>query len=147
MRGPTPFSELSGRLKMKNNAVLVNDLKVNSDVLEASGKIGIDANDNLGGVIEVGVSQTGSLVSVPIKVSGTVDEPSLRPTNEAIAGGAVGTGLLGPGVGTAVGVKIGSFFGNLFSDDEESDKPKKAAKNTRPPVEESLWGSDDLEDE
>lgn len=145
--GTTPFSELSGYLRMKNNTVLVKDLKVKSDVLEANGKIGVDANDNLAGVIEVGVTQTGSLVSVPIKVSGTVEEPNLRPTNEAIAGGAVGTGLLGPGVGTAVGVKVGTFFGNLFGDDEETVQEKPKAKNSTKHAEEPNWSNDDLEED
>lgn len=143
--GTTPFSEVSGYLKIKNKAVQVSKLKVKSKVLEAAGKVSVDADNKLAGVIEVGVSKTGSLVSVPIKISGTVDAPSLRPTNEAIAGGAVGTGLLGPGVGTAVGIKIGSFFGNLFGSDDD-EPAKKPVKKPQPAKEQAGSSQEDSGD-
>lgn len=120
--GQTPFRELSGTLVMHNGAIKLDTLSVQSDVLEASGNLRIDPQQQLRGEIEVGVTRTASLVSVPLNVAGTVNTPRLRPTNEAMAGGAVGTGLLGPGVGTAVGVKIGSFIGKLLGGDEEQGK-------------------------
>ncbi len=125
--GETPFSILSGKLKMQQGSIKIKKLQLKSDTLEADGYIKISHDNKLAGVIEVGVSKTGSLVSVPIKISGTVDSPDLRPTNEAMAGGSIGTAILGPGVGTALGIKVGTFISNLFGSDEDSkdDTPKE----------------------
>ena len=117
--GQTPFSKLSGKLAMQSGAISLSKLDIKSTTLEATGQVDIAADETLNGVIEVGVIKTGSLVSMPIKVSGSMQDPSLRPTNEALVGGAVGTGLLGPGLGTALGVKAGNFLNKLFSSDEE----------------------------
>lgn len=126
--GRTPFSELSGQMLMQRGAIRLDQLKLRSDALEASGKLRISAQQQLAGEVEVGVTRTGSLVSVPLKVAGSIEQPSLRPTDAAMAGGAVGTGLLGPGVGTAVGVKVGNFFSNLFGSDDEDAEAKPADK-------------------
>ena len=37
----------------------------------------------------------------------------VRPTEGSVVGGAVGTAILGPGVGTAVGIKVGEGLENL----------------------------------
>ena len=46
----------------------------------------------------------------PLRVSGTVAEPRLRITEEALAGAAAGTAVMGPGLGTAVGIKAGKIL-------------------------------------
>jgi hypothetical protein len=122
-------------MDMQRGNVKLDQLKLRSSVLEATGKLQINSHDQLAGVIEVGVTRTGSLVSVPLKVAGNIEEPSLRPTDSAMAGGAVGTGLLGPGVGTAVGVKVGTFISNLFGGDDDSEESKPADKVVPPPDE------------
>jgi hypothetical protein len=38
-------------------------------------------------------------------VSGSIDHPIVYPSKAAIAGAAVGTAILGPGVGTSLGIK------------------------------------------
>ena len=123
--GETPFSILSGKLKMQQGTIGIKELQLKSDVLEAEGYIKIAKDNKLTGVIEVGVTKTASLVSVPIKISGTVDAPDLRPTTEAMAGGAVGTAILGPGVGTTIGIKVGTFITDLFGSDEDNKDEKK----------------------
>lgn len=48
-----------------------------------------------------------SLATVLLEVSGTVDQPSVLPTKAAIAGAVAGTAILGPGVGTSLGIAAG----------------------------------------
>jgi len=55
------------------------------------------------------------LISIPLKVSGTSSEPQLRPTNTALLGGMVGTTILGPGIGTALGIKVGESMGKFVT--------------------------------
>jgi hypothetical protein len=45
------------------------------------------------------------LVAVPLVVTGTVNQPLVYPSKAAIAGAALGTAVLGPGVGTSLGIK------------------------------------------
>jgi len=45
----------------------------------------------------------------------TFESPLLYPTGGTVAG----TAVLGPGVGTAVGARIGQWFENLFGKKEE----------------------------
>ncbi len=42
-----------------------------------------------------------------MEVSGTVASPLVYPSKAAIAGAVAGTTLLGPGVGTSLGIKAG----------------------------------------
>jgi len=126
--GQTPFTQLSTLLSMHEGNITLKNMLLKSKSLDADGALNIDDKQALNGEIEVGVSSTGSLVSMPIKISGSLDEPALRPTDAAIVGGAVGTGLLGPGFGTAVGVKaskvidgIGSFLTQSISAIEVED--------------------------
>ena len=48
------------------------------------------------------------LTAIPLQVSGTLDKPMVFPTKTAIAGAVAGTAILGPGVGTSLGIKAGS---------------------------------------
>lgn len=131
--GQTPFEILQGRIVIKNHSMKITNLEIKSPSMEARGDVNVNPQKQLDGVIEVGVRRTATLVSIPIQVAGTLDEPSLRPTNGALVGGAVGTSILGPGLGTVVGIKVSNFFrklGNRFKnngdnvdwdDDDEED--------------------------
>jgi hypothetical protein len=83
-------------------------------VLNANGDVDISPSKQLGGKVYVEVKQGVSLVSVPLKVSGTLQAPVLFPTGMAVAGAVVGTAIL-PGVGTSLGMtaadKLDSWFG------------------------------------
>jgi len=113
--GQTPFKELSGTALINDSHIKLTKLKITSSVLEASGEISIDDEKNLDGKIDVGLRKTMSLISIPLLVSGTAETPHLRPTNAAVIGGAVGTGMLGPGIGTAIGIKVGKILNQLGS--------------------------------
>ena len=119
----TPFDELSGKVELNNRNIEITDLNLISTTLQVSGGVKIQQYNTLDGRVEVGVKKTASLTSVPLKISGTLDDPEFRPTNDAIAGATVGTVLLGPGLGTAIGVNIGKGINKLFnlfkSDDDE----------------------------
>lgn len=111
--GNTPFDRLSGRLLMQSGQSRFTGMKLRSTALEASGGVTIAADRRLSGEVNAGLKNTGGMVSVPLVVSGSMDDPVLRPTTSAMAGGAAGTVLLGPGVGTAVGVKVGEALGRM----------------------------------
>jgi hypothetical protein len=65
-------------------------------------------------MVNVEMTGTASLVSVPLDVSGTLQSPVLFPNIAALTGAAVGTGLMGPGFGTGVGVKAGEALDKFF---------------------------------
>jgi hypothetical protein len=109
----THFNELSGNLKMNGDRIRLSDLTLLSSKLKAQGNIDVEADDALYGELDVGLNGTRGLVSVPLHVRGTVSDPAIRPTSEAIAGAAAGTIVLGPGLGTALGVKAGQVTGKL----------------------------------
>ena len=66
------------------------------------------------------VTAAGTTANVPLNVSGTLDAPLLYPTGGTVAGAAVGTAILGPGFGTSVGAKIGSWTEGLFGSKDEN---------------------------
>ena len=111
--GSTPFDRLSGRLTMQSGQSRLSELQLTSSALEAKGSVTITADERLSGELNAGLKNTGGMVSVPLTVTGVVGEPVIRPTTSAMAGGAAGTVLLGPGVGTAVGVKVGEALGKM----------------------------------
>jgi len=51
-----------------------------------------------------------------------VDLPLLLPSGAGVAGAAVGTVILGPGVGTALGAKVGGWAQDLLGKDEKKAK-------------------------
>lgn len=103
--GETRFDELKGVLHTVGKQVEIKSLKVASGLLAANGNVKVSPAKQLSGVVEVELKKGVALVAVPLEVSGTLDQPSIQPTKAALAGAAVGTGVLGPGVGTALGVK------------------------------------------
>ena len=104
---------MSGTAHVAGRTTRLRDLRIGSGVLDAKGNVDVSAARQLSGRVDVELTGTSGLVSVPLNVAGTIVDPRLTPTRGALAGAAVGTVLL-PGVGTAVGSSIGDQLGKLF---------------------------------
>ncbi len=122
--GETRFDQLSGHLVMEHGGYRFTQLKIASGVLAADGNVGISPKKELSGRINAQIKAVGTSANVPLNVAGTVGAPLLYPTGAALAGAAAGTVLLGPGLGTSVGAKAGSWAEGLFGKKDEQ-KPKK----------------------
>ena len=122
--GETRFEHLSGHLVMEHGSYRFTQLKIASGALAADGNVNISPKQELSGRIDAQVKAVGTSANVPLNVAGTVDSPLLYPTGASMAGAAVGTVILGPGIGTSVGAKVGSWAEGLFGKKEEK-KPKK----------------------
>ena len=105
--GETQFDELSGVLNAKGKQYVLRDIKMRSGLLAASGEVKVKPSKELDGVVEVELKKGVSLAAIPLQVSGTVDKPTVFPTKAAMAGAVAGTAILGPGVGTSLGIKAG----------------------------------------
>lgn len=125
--GTTRFNELSGLLSVDANGYHFRKLKVSSGVLNAVGKLDISPQQQLNGLLDTELKGTATLISMPLVVSGSVHDPLLRPTNSALAGATVGTALLGPGVGTALGVKASNVLRKLFGKKDTKQDEKNEA--------------------
>jgi len=122
--GETHFDQLSGHLNMAGKLLLFTQVKIASGVLAADGNVNVSPKKELSGRINAQVKALGTSANVPLNVAGTVDAPLLYPTGASMAGAAVGTVILGPGIGTSVGTKVGSWAEGLFGKKEEK-KPNK----------------------
>jgi uncharacterized protein involved in outer membrane biogenesis len=118
--GETRFDTLSGHYALDRGTQRITGLKVASGSLAADGNVTIAPNKSLSGRINAQLG-TGKLASatVPLNVSGTLDSPMVLPTGASVAGAALGTAVLGPGVGTSVGAKIGNWAEGLFGGDKK----------------------------
>jgi hypothetical protein len=112
--GATRFSELSGELEIDQDGYHFDKLKVSSGLLSASGAISVGRDQALSGYLEAAVTGTGELMAVPLRVSGSLKNPSVMPTRAAVAATIAGSVLL-PGIGTAVGLKASQLTERLFS--------------------------------
>ena len=122
--GRTPLDELTGTLDTENTddgmRFSYQGLKARSGLLTASGSARIYRRAIDG---EVAVDLVDGVVGVPLKVSGTLDDPTLSLTGAALTGAAIGTAVL-PGVGTAIGARIGQQVERIFGDDAKKPAPK-----------------------
>ncbi len=105
--GETQFDEFSGVFNVKGKQYALHDINLRSGLLAASGQVKVKADKTLDGVVEVELKKGVSLAAIPLQVSGTVAKPSVFPTKAAMAGAVAGTAVLGPGVGTSLGIKAG----------------------------------------
>ncbi len=105
--GDTRFNEFSGVLNVKGKQYALRDIKISSGLLAANGQVKVKPSKALDGVVEVELKKDVSLAAIPLQVSGTVDKPTVLPTKAALAGAVAGTAILGPGVGTSLGIKAG----------------------------------------
>ena len=122
--GETRFEHLSGHLLVQQGSHHFTQLKIVSGALAADGKVSVSPKKELSGRISVQVKALGTSTHVPLNVGGTLGAPRLYPTGASIAGAAVGTVILGPGLGTSVGAKVGNWTEGLFGSKEEK-KPKQ----------------------
>ena len=51
--------------------------------------------------------------AIPLNVSGKADHPGVLPSKAALAGAFAGTAILGPSVGTSLGVKAAGGMSEL----------------------------------
>jgi hypothetical protein len=121
--GRTALDSLAGTLDTQageDGIVLrYSAVKARSGVLTASGNATV-LNRRLDG--ELAVDLVDGVVGVPLKVGGTLDAPELSLTGGALTGAAVGSAVL-PGVGTAIGARIGQQMERLFGSGDKKKSP------------------------
>ena len=111
--GETAFDELSGKLNAKGKQYHLTNLNIVSGYLSGSGQVKINASQELDGSGEVELKRSVGLVSIPLDVSGTLDKPVVLPSKAAVAGAIAGTALMGPGLGTSLGIKAGTALNRI----------------------------------
>jgi AsmA-like C-terminal region len=115
--GQTQFDSFNGHLHAYAEGLgwvyQLSQLHIASGLLNADGAVNINAQKQLDGEIKVALKQSVSLVGIPLRVTGSVDEPAVFPTKSALLGAATGTAVLGPGVGTSLGIKAGEAINNV----------------------------------
>lgn len=112
--GVTRFDSLTGSVNINLSGYHFRDVRISSGSLNADGWVDVAPTLQLKGILDVDLKRTGGLVSMPMVISGTLNKPVVRVSGAAWAGAAVGTAILGPGLGTALGVKVGGFLNKLF---------------------------------
>jgi hypothetical protein len=128
--GDTRFDRFAGYLIVDTRGFHFTELRIASGALTAQGFVSISPKHEVSGRIDAAVKGTGSLVSTPLAVSGTVDSPRVLPTKGTVAGAAAGTLLLGPVVGTTIGMKAGQLTERLFG--RKPPVPKKPVPQGSP---------------
>lgn len=126
--GTTSFTELSSLLSVDADGYHFKDLKVSSGAFNAEGQLDVSPRQQLSGLLDTDVKGTATLISMPLVISGTLSDPVLRPTKSALAGASVGTALMGPGLGTALGIKAGNLLNKLFGSKKEKTGEKSESK-------------------
>ncbi len=119
--GETQFDEFSGLLKVSGKQYHIQNLEISSGLLAAAGQVKVKPNKTLDGVVAVDVKNSMGLTEIPLVVSGTVSKPEVFPSKVALAGAVAGTAVLGPGVGTSIGIKAAGALDKvkgLFNDDK-----------------------------
>ena len=109
----TRFDELAGHLTIDPDGYHFSDIEVASGMLRARGEVSVARDRTLDGRIEAEVRGTGALFAVPMRVSGSLQAPEVKPTKTAVAAALAGSVLL-PGIGTAIGLKASQLGERLF---------------------------------
>jgi hypothetical protein len=104
--GATRFDTLRGVLHLRGRQVRIDGLCAKSSVLVAGGIVEVAPDRTLSGRLGVSVAKTGGFLGVPVALSGTAQDPIVRPTRGYTIGAVLGT-VLFPGVGTALGASAG----------------------------------------
>jgi hypothetical protein len=130
--GKTEFDRLEGHLVLDPSEYRFSDLEVASGLFRATGDVTVArADQKLEGRVDAEVKGTASLISMPLHVSGTVQDPSLFLTKSAMAAAVAGSFLM-PGIGTAAGIKVSQFTDKLFGPRTPRRKRDQIAKATEP---------------
>lgn len=119
--GETQFEEFSGLLNVSGKQYYLQNLKIRSGLLAAAGQVKVKPNKALDGAVGVDLKNSMGLTEIPLIVSGTVSQPVVYPSKAALAGAVAGTAVLGPGVGTSLGIKAAGALDKvkgLFGDDK-----------------------------
>lgn len=120
--GQTALDELSGIVETRGTGNGVEfryrDLSARSGVLTATGSVRMFRRKLDG---ELAIDLVDGIVGIPLKISGTVEDPVLSMTAGAATGAAVGTAVL-PGVGTAIGARVGQQVERLLGGDSKATK-------------------------
>lgn len=120
-KGDTKFDQLKGHLEMGPAGMQYNDLYIESGALKAKGHVLVAKDTTLDGDMSIDFKGTASLIGTPeLAISGTTEAPRVFPSKTAMAGAAIGTAVLGPGLGTTLGMKASGLAKKLFR-----PKPKK----------------------
>lgn len=106
--GITRLSTLAGQVHTQGKVVNLNNLVATATGLSATGNVTIAADKALSGKVTVDVKTSRAGMNVPLAVGGTMDQPSVMLTREALAGAAVGV-LTAPG--RSLGDKLKGLFG------------------------------------
>jgi hypothetical protein len=124
--GQTPLQELTGQLDTQNGA---EGMRVTGSNIHArAGKFTATGQGTLyHGQIEASgnLDLVEGAIGVPFNLSGPVHKPKVTVPPGFFAGAAIGTVLL-PGIGTAVGARIGGALGKIFKGDVEKPDTKAA---------------------
>lgn len=112
--GQTRFDELAGHLATEGKRYRFTQLRIASGALAARGHITIAPSKALSGQLSTSVRGVGAAANIPLTVAGTLDSPVLYPSTTALIGAAAGTAVLGPGLGTAAGAKVGEIVEGLL---------------------------------
>lgn len=138
--GETRFDKFAGHLSVDAQGYYLTKVEIASGLFTAEAQVDISTKQELSGQVDVAIKGTSALVSTPLAISGTVQNPSLYPSKAALAGAAAGTALLGPGLGTSVGMRAARMTQRLFGGKpakkkpaEPEKKPEDAAAATEPP--------------
>ncbi|SFD73470.1 AsmA-like C-terminal region-containing protein [Paracidovorax konjaci] len=132
--GTTALDSLSGEVRTEADAangtiVRYSRLEATSGVLTATGDAVLQ-NRRVSG--HVAVDLVDGVVGVPLEFGGTVDDPTLTLPAAALAGAAVGT-VIAPGLGTALGARIGETVRRIFGGGgEDAAPPPRPAQRARP---------------
>lgn len=120
--GETQFDEFSGIALVNGKQYRFKDLKISSGLMSADGNVKIAPDKTLDGLAKVKMKNTATLAEIPLQISGTVDDPVVRPTKAALAGAAAGAAVGGP-LGAGLGIKaaegVEKLRKGLFGSDEE----------------------------
>jgi AsmA-like C-terminal region len=114
--GNSPLDVLAGRLTTQGDAMQLTHLVASAGNLSATGQVAMAGDKTLSGTVDVSLAAaaTGNAISVPLRVGGTLDNPSVTLSRGALIGAAIGTVLM-PGVGTGAGARLGDRLGrSLF---------------------------------
>jgi len=124
--GKTEFEQLSGHLLVDADGYEFTGLQVTSGALAATGDVAVARDQKLQGRIDAELKGTASIVSIPLELAGTVQNPAVFPSRAAVAGAVAGSLFL-PGIGTAVGIKVSRFAEKIFTRRKPTRKHQSAS--------------------